>query len=63
MSETTTESTCRHCGRTITNSGGPNWAHIIGPGSLLIRCEPSESGKPYGLNAEPVFAQDERENI
>lgn len=51
---TSPESTCRHCGRTITRGDGTVWAHVISPGSLLIRCDPRETGKPYGLNAEPV---------
>lgn len=28
------------------------WVHVIGPGSVLYRCDPAKSGKPYGLNAE-----------
>jgi hypothetical protein len=51
----TIESTCQHCGRTIAQEGeGLTWAHVIGPGSRLIRCEPSETGKPYGLEATPT---------
>jgi hypothetical protein len=51
------ESTCRHCGRTIAQKfDGGTWFHVIGPGSALIRCEPSETGQPYGLEATPPEA-------
>lgn len=42
---------CKHCGREIVEAG--QWWHVIGEGSLLMRCKTSESNKPYGLNAEP----------
>ena len=43
---------CFHCGQPIIGSEG-KWAHYIGPGSNMIRCNTKFSEKPYGLNAEP----------
>jgi hypothetical protein len=43
---------CKNCGQPITGGTG-KWGHYIGPGSIMIRCNPKISGKPYGLNAEP----------
>lgn len=46
---------CKHCGRAI--AGGDRkrgWVHDLGKGSVLGRCNPDESGLPYGYNAEPV---------
>ena len=43
---------CKHCGREILGDGD-RWAHVYGPGSVIIRCRTAESGKPYGLTAEP----------
>lgn len=45
---------CRHCGEEIAQDDRSGvWAHVIGPGSRLIRCDPEKSGQPYGLNATP----------
>ncbi|QIN94378.1 hypothetical protein SEA_ABBA_49 [Arthrobacter phage Abba] len=46
---------CRHCGRVIVPTGAdlPGYTHELGKGSYLTRCKPEESGKPYGLVAEP----------
>lgn len=47
--------TCRHCRELIRLADGSGvWGHVAGPGSILIRCDPDKSGKPYGLNAEPA---------
>lgn len=47
-------SDCKHCGRRIAD-GNPEqgWVHDVGPGSVIGRCRPDESGLPYGYNAEP----------
>jgi hypothetical protein len=44
--------TCRHCGWPIEWLG-VMWGHVHGPGHYLNRCRPEDSGKPYGLEAEP----------
>lgn len=50
-------STCVHCGEPIIRQAhNGEWAHVVGPGSVLYRCDPAKSGKPYGLDAEPVSA-------
>lgn len=47
--------TCRNCGQPIDQDDKSGvWAHYLGPGSRLIRCDPEKSGQPYGLEAEPA---------
>lgn len=46
---------CKHCGRAIADGDERRgWVHDHGNGSVLGRCNPEESGLPYGYNAEPV---------
>lgn len=47
------EARCRHCDAPIIRAGDGNWAHVAGRASVLYRCDPAKSGKPYGLDAEP----------
>jgi hypothetical protein len=39
------------CGRSEDPPGW--WAHVVGPGSRLRRCDPANSGQPYGREAAP----------
>lgn len=49
-------STCIHCGRIITAStvDHASWIHVDGGQALLHRCNPTDTGQPYGLDAEPT---------
>lgn len=45
---------CKHCGRAISDGDETRgWVHQF-DGAVLGRCNPTESGLPYGYNAEPV---------
>ena len=47
---------CKHCGGVIGSSvpdGRNGWVHVARPHGGLGRCDPEESGMPYGYNAEP----------
>lgn len=43
---------CKHCGRPIAGEGGH--IHTAGANRGLHRCDPNDSGLPYGLCAEAV---------
>lgn len=47
---------CKHCGRTIGDGDERRgWVHRGDNGYTgLSRCDPGESGLPYGYNAEPI---------
>lgn len=51
----TTAAKCKHCGRAIADGDERRgWVHALDhPGSVLGRCNPDESGLPYGYDAEP----------
>lgn len=52
----TTIGPCKHCGRMI-NDGDQRrgWVHRTNSGhNGKSRCDPDESGLPYGRNAEPI---------
>lgn len=47
---------CKHCGRTI-HDGNPTRGYVHrgnGGHTSKSRCDPDESGLPYGYNAEPI---------
>jgi hypothetical protein len=46
---------CKHCGRAI-HAGSPErgYIHRSDGYASKSRCDPDESGLPYGYNAEPV---------
>ena len=46
---------CKHCGRAIADGDSRRgWIHRDDRGyNSLGRCNPDESGLPYGYNAEP----------
>jgi ribosomal protein L24E len=44
---------CKHCHQEIVPGPG-TWYHRMGEGSLIMRCDPERSGKPYGINATPT---------
>lgn len=44
---------CKHCGLRIEWLG-VMWGHVLGPWAWINRCNPEDSGQPYGLEAEPV---------
>ncbi len=49
-------SECKHCGRTI-HTGSPDRGYVHRGdwgGASKSRCDPDESGLPYGYNAAPV---------
>ena len=53
-----TKTLCNYCGRGITNVGSDgkvynSWIHTDGPQKHLHRCWTGDTGKHYGLNAEP----------
>jgi hypothetical protein len=48
---------CRHCGVIIAEDPPGWWAHVVGPGSRLRRCDPANSGQPYGREAAPSGEQ------
>jgi len=61
------EAICRNCGRDITNRGDDGvvyktFKHTEGVQRGLIRCWPGDTGKPYGLNAEPEIKEAESKN-
>jgi hypothetical protein len=50
---------CKHCGRGITNVGSDgkvykSYTHTEGAQGGLHRCWPGDTGRPYGLDAEPA---------
>lgn len=45
---------CKHCGRRITDTVPAS--HVDGNYSGKQRCDPADSGRMYGFNAEPVGA-------
>ncbi len=47
---------CKHCGRQIAAGNERlGWVHALDSGYTgKSRCDPDESGLPYGYNAEPV---------
>lgn len=46
-------STCKHCEQAIISDNGACWAHTTPSGHVgKMRCNPSDSGLPYGYNAE-----------
>lgn len=46
---------CKHCGQNIVSNDGANWSHTTRSGHIgKQRCDPEQSGLPYGYNADPV---------
>lgn len=44
---------CKHCGETIQSPNGLSFIHASGGYKGKHRCDPFDSGAPYGYNAEP----------
>lgn len=51
---------CLHCRRPMDSEDGRYWIHAEGVYRGKARCDPDDSGLPYGYNAHPDIASGER---
>lgn len=46
--------TCEHCRRRIGSEPNEGWLHDNGANRHLMRCDPADTERPYGLIATPA---------